>query len=52
LRDPFGVRALYYVHHDGVFYFVSEMKQLFAIPDLPIEADLLALHKYLTEAWS
>ena len=48
LRDPFGVRSLYYVEHAGVFYFASELKQLLAIPGLPVELDHAALHKYLT----
>ncbi len=48
IRDPFGVRSLYYVVHRGTFYFASELKQLLAIPDLPVEADPVALHKYLT----
>ena len=33
IRDPFGVRSLYYTEHDGVFYFASELKQLLAIPE-------------------
>lgn len=48
IRDPFGVRSLYYVEHAGVFYFASELKQLLAIPGLPIQLDQVALHKYLT----
>jgi asparagine synthase (glutamine-hydrolysing) len=48
IRDPFGVRSLYYTEHAGVFYFASELKQLLAIPGLPIELDRVALHKYLT----
>ena len=48
LRDPFGVRTLYYTEHAGVFYFASELKQLLAIPGLPIEVDPVAIHKYLT----
>ena len=48
IRDPFGVRSLYYTGHNGVFYFASELKQLLAIPTLPVEADPVALHKYLT----
>jgi asparagine synthase (glutamine-hydrolysing) len=48
IRDPFGVRSLYYTEHAGVFYFASELKQLLAVPGLPVEADPLALHKYLT----
>jgi asparagine synthase (glutamine-hydrolysing) len=48
LRDPFGVRTLYHTQHAGVFYFASELKQLLAVPGLPIEPDDAAIHKYLT----
>jgi len=48
VRDPFGVRSLYYTEHAGVFYFASELKQLLAIPVLPVELDHVAVHKYLT----
>jgi asparagine synthase (glutamine-hydrolysing) len=48
IRDPFGVRSLYYTQHEGVFYFASELKQLLAIPQLPVAVDPAALHKYLT----
>jgi asparagine synthase (glutamine-hydrolysing) len=48
LRDPFGVRSLYYTEHRGTFYFASEIKQLLAISGLPREIDDAAIHKYLT----
>ena len=48
VRDPFGVRSLYHVTHAGVFYFASELKQLLAIPGLPVAVNHAALHKYLT----
>lgn len=48
LRDPFGVRSLYYTEHRGTFYFASELKQLLAVPGLPREIDDAAVHKYLT----
>lgn len=48
LRDPFGVRSLYYLQVRGTLYFGSELKQLLAIPDLDIALDYSALHKYLT----
>jgi asparagine synthase (glutamine-hydrolysing) len=48
VRDPFGVRSLYYTEHAGVFYFASELKQLLAIPGLAVEVDPIAIHKYLT----
>lgn len=48
VRDPFGVRSLYYVEHNGAFYFASELKQLLAIPTLPVDVNPAALHKYLT----
>jgi asparagine synthase (glutamine-hydrolysing) len=46
--DPFGLRSLYWVEHRGAVYFASELKQLLAIPGLPIEIDLRAIHSYLT----
>jgi asparagine synthase (glutamine-hydrolysing) len=46
--DPFGLRSLYWVKHRGVVYFASELKQLLAIPDLPVEIDPRAIHSYLT----
>src|SRR5216683_4636958 len=48
IRDPFGVRSLYYVEHASVLYFASELKQLLAIPTLPVAVNPAALHKYLT----
>ena len=48
VRDPFGVRSLYYVEHEGTLYFASELKQLLAIPGLPIHPSPTAIHKYLT----
>ncbi len=48
VRDPFGVRSLYYIEHNSVFYFASELKQLLAVPALPVEVNPAALHKYLT----
>src|SRR5688500_19589669 len=48
VRDPFGIRSLYYTRVDGVFYFASELKQLLAIPSLNVELDPVAIHKYLT----
>jgi asparagine synthase (glutamine-hydrolysing) len=47
-RDPFGVRSLYYVEHEGTFYFATELKQLLAVRGLPVRLDASALHKYLT----
>lgn len=47
-RDPFGVRSLYYVAHAGRLYFATELKQLLAIPGLPVALDHAAIHKYLT----
>lgn len=46
--DPFGLRSLCYVEHRGTLYFASEVKQLLAIPGLPVEIDPLAIHSYLT----
>jgi asparagine synthase (glutamine-hydrolysing) len=48
VSDPFGLRSLCFVEHRGALYFASELKQLLAIPGLPIEIDPLAIHGYLT----
>lgn len=48
IRDPFGVRSLYWLEHAGAVWFATELKQLLAIPGLPIELDHAAVHKYLT----
>ncbi len=47
-RDPFGVRSLYYLEHQGTFYFASEVKQLLAISGFQPRLDHAAVHKYLT----
>src|SRR5262245_20495877 len=48
VRDPFGIRSLYYTDHEGVLYFASELKQLLAIPSLPVDVNDAVLQKYLT----
>jgi asparagine synthase (glutamine-hydrolysing) len=48
IRDPFGVRSLYWVEHEGTFYFATELKQLLALGHLPLALDPAAVHKYLT----
>lgn len=48
IRDPFGVRSLYYLEHQGAFFFATELKQLLALTGIRVEADPAALHKYLT----
>jgi asparagine synthase (glutamine-hydrolysing) len=48
IRDPFGVRSLYWVEHAGGFYFATELKQLLALAELPVALDHAAVHKYLT----
>lgn len=48
VRDPFGVRSLYWCERDGVIYFASELKQLLATGRIPRTLDHSAIHKYLT----
>jgi asparagine synthase (glutamine-hydrolysing) len=48
LSDPFGLRSLCWVEHRGVCYFATELKQLLAIPGLPVELDPVAIQSYLT----
>lgn len=48
IRDPFGVRSLYWVEHERTFYFATELKQLLALGHLPLAVDPAVVHKYLT----
>lgn len=48
LSDPFGVRTLFYVIRGESLWFASDLKQLLAIPDLPVAIDPAAVHRYLT----
>jgi asparagine synthase (glutamine-hydrolysing) len=45
-RDRFGVKPFYYYVTDGVFAFASEMKALFALPEIPrrLNEDRIAEH--------
>src|SRR5262245_31727182 len=47
-RDPLGVRAVYYRATAGGVLFASEIKALLAVPDVPVEADDVAVSHYLT----
>jgi len=47
-RDRLGKKPLYYGEHDGALLFGSELKCLLQYPGFPREADLSAIHHYLT----
>jgi len=47
-RDRVGIKPLYYVEFNGVFYFASEIKALLEIPGLPRRLNRRALGLYLT----
>jgi asparagine synthase (glutamine-hydrolysing) len=48
-RDPFGVRPLYVMEHDGRLYFASEVKAIFAAePALPRHFDPVGLDQLFT----
>src|SRR5882757_1939251 len=47
-RDRVGKKPLYYAEHDGALLFGSELKCLLQYPGFPREADLSAIHHYLT----
>ncbi len=47
-RDRVGIRPLFYMKHDGRLLFASEMKSLFALPDIPRRIDLRALQEIFT----
>lgn len=49
VRDPFGVRSVYYATlPSGTLVFASELKQLLAVPGIEAKVHYPALHKYLT----
>ncbi|MFI5623805.1 asparagine synthase (glutamine-hydrolyzing) [Nocardioides sp. NPDC051685] len=50
-RDRFGVRPLFYTHVAGQLLFASEVKALYASPDVPRELDPAGLDQVLT-LWS
>jgi len=50
-RDHFGVKPLYYLHKGSRLAFASEIKAILALPDVPREIDIEALHQYLTFLW-
>jgi asparagine synthase (glutamine-hydrolysing) len=47
-RDRLGKKPLYYAEHDGSLLFGSELKCLLQYPGFPREADLTAIHHYLS----
>jgi asparagine synthase (glutamine-hydrolysing) len=47
-RDRFGVRPLFYTQTAEGFLFASEIKALFACPDVPAEVDLQGLDQIFT----
>ncbi len=42
-RDRLGIKPLYFARHDGVLAFVSEIKQLQALPNFRFRAETAAL---------
>ena len=47
-RDRMGVRPLFYTFADGAFVFASEIKSIFAYPNIRRELDLQALDQVFT----
>lgn len=46
-RDPMGIKPLYYYRHDEELYFGSELKCIFAHPDVPRNISMEGLNCYL-----
>jgi len=47
-RDPFGIKPLFYLEHDGNFWFASEIKSLLQIPGFSRDPSPEALYHYLS----
>jgi len=45
-RDPFGIKPLFLLEHDGCFWFASEIKALLEVPGYRPEIDLESLHHF------
>src|SRR5262245_35925979 len=48
VRDPFGIKPLFYLSTGDSFWFASEIKALLAVPGYEPRPDLEALHHYLS----
>lgn len=48
VRDRIGKKPLYYLHLSGAFYFASEAKALWKLPECNSEYDFTAIDQYLT----
>ena len=51
-RDHFGIKPFYYWQQGKSLAFASEVKALLEVPGIAAEADLFALHQYLTFLWT
>jgi asparagine synthase (glutamine-hydrolysing) len=47
-RDPFGIKPLFTLQHDGVLWFSSEIKPLLGVPGFTPRPSLEALHHFLS----
>jgi asparagine synthase (glutamine-hydrolysing) len=47
-RDRMGIKPLYYTHHDGEVFFGSELKCIFAHPEVPRNLCMAGLNCYLS----
>jgi len=47
-RDRLGIRPLHYALHRGTLIFASEIKSIFAVPDVPRQIDPTALDQIFT----
>jgi len=52
VRDPIGVKPLYYVETSGGFVFSSELKAFLAVPNLDRSIDPQAVDAYLSFLWA
>ncbi len=47
-RDRYGIKPLYYFHHDGIFLFASEIKSFLEYPEFNVKVNIKALNEYFS----
>jgi asparagine synthase (glutamine-hydrolysing) len=51
-RDRFGIKPFHYLYKNGSFYFASEAKALYNIPDFNGKVNITQLYRFLQLGWT